>query len=273
VARVSRQTAVVFLAGTMILMFFAVPANADEPFPYEMKTGTEVGLVLTAAACYGAGWWLERDFRTLIPEEVDALNSATLNSFDWPAASNWSPGADRVSDFMVTGQLVLPLGLNFSDTGSLQPIKVTAMYLETMAINTGLTYLLKNHFNRARPYVYNDDPRIGMDLKTSANARKSFPSGHTANAFAAMVFLGSVYEEMNPGGSSTGLVWGACLTSAAVTGALRVTSGRHFASDVVAGAVLGSLVGWVVPRLHEIDETSGAGAAGPGVKLSYGFVF
>jgi hypothetical protein len=256
-----------------VLLLVGRPAGAQTDFPYEMKTGTEVGLVLTAAGFYGLGYWLDRDFRTLIPEEVNALDAATLNHFDRPATGNWSPAADRMSDHLVTGQLVLPLGLNFTDQGSKQPVKVSAMYLETMAINTGLTYLLKNTFNRARPLVYNDDPSIDPDLKTSRTARKSFPSGHTANAFASMVFLASVYEEFHPDSGSTGAVWGVCLGSAAVTGALRVISGRHFATDVLAGAALGSLVGWVVPRLHEIDGNEAQPGQAPGISLSYGFAF
>ena len=32
--------------------------------------------------------------------------------------------------------------------------------------------------------------------------------------------------------------------------ALRVAAGKHFPTDVVAGAALGSAVGWLVPTIH-----------------------
>ena len=248
-------------------------AQADNPFPYDTDTGTEVGLLLTSAAAYGLGWWLDSDFRPLISEEVDALDPMSINFLDRPATEHWSPGQERASDILVNGQLVLPLVLPFSSQGSQQPAKVTVMYLETMALNTGLTYLLKNTFNRSRPLVYNDHSDVSLDLKTSRTARKSFPSGHTANAFASMVFLAGVYEQLNPDSSSTTVVWGACLASATITGVLRVTSGRHFTTDVLAGAALGSLIGWMVPRMHEIDGLGGDSAAKQGISLSYGFVF
>ncbi|MEO1480709.1 MAG: phosphatase PAP2 family protein, partial [Myxococcota bacterium] len=43
---------------------------------------------------------------------------------------------------------------------------------------------------------------------------------------------------------------GAALWTAA-TGYGRVAAGRHFYTDVLAGAVLGTTVGFLVPKLHE----------------------
>ncbi len=256
---------------TGVLIPYSVYAQDD--FPYELKNGTEIGLVLTSAAAFGLGRWLDRDFRPLIPEEIDALQSDMVNFLDRPATDRWAPGVDRGSDFLVTGQLIAPLTLSFTEYGSDQPTRLSVMYLETMALNSGLTYLLKNTFNRARPFVYNRDNSIPDELKMSRTARKSFPSGHTANAFASMVFLASVYGQVNPESSRKSTVWAGCLASATLTGVLRVSSGRHFVTDVLAGAALGTLVGYVVPKLHEWDDASKTGSKGAGLSLSYGFRF
>ena len=37
---------------------------------------------------------------------------------------------------------------------------------------------------------------------------------------------------------------------AAAVGTLRVAAGRHFPTDVLAGAALGSLIGWLIPTVH-----------------------
>jgi undecaprenyl-diphosphatase len=61
----------------------------------------------------------------------------------------------------------------------------------------------------------------------------SFPSGHTITAFAVAVSLGTFYPEMRPG-----LFF--CATSIAAS---RILLGMHFLSDVVAGAMFGTLLG------------------------------
>jgi membrane-associated phospholipid phosphatase len=40
------------------------------------------------------------------------------------------------------------------------------------------------------------------------------------------------------------------LGTAAAVGGLRIAAGKHFPTDILAGAAVGSLVGYLVPRLH-----------------------
>lgn len=62
----------------------------------------------------------------------------------------------------------------------------------------------------------------------------SFPSGHTITAFAILLSVGWFYP-----GLQVGL--GFCAVSIAAS---RILLGMHFLSDVVAGALLGALVGY-----------------------------
>lgn len=64
---------------------------------------------------------------------------------------------------------------------------------------------------------------------------KSFPSGHTANAFAAAEFLRTEYQDEGPWIAISGY------TLATATGVLRVYNNRHWVSDVIAGAAFGFL--------------------------------
>jgi membrane-associated phospholipid phosphatase len=253
-----------------------VSARAEELFPYSMETGRETGLLLGSSALFAIGWYLDRDSNTFDLEDLAALDHESLNWLDRRATRYWSPGANHFSDILVAGQLISPLGLALGGPGSDEPDRIAAMYAETMALNSGLTYLLKSYFLRSRPLAYNQNPDISRELKTSATARRSFPSGHTANAFASMVFLASVYQESHPDSRDTEWVWAACLASATTTGILRVASGRHFPTDVLAGAVFGTLIGWAVPHLHQFDDpVPGAPAkqAPPIVTLRWGFGF
>jgi membrane-associated phospholipid phosphatase len=64
---------------------------------------------------------------------------------------------------------------------------------------------------------------------------ESFPSGHTATAFAAAEFMRLEYQHSQPLLSMTGYI------AAAATGALRMYNNRHWFSDIAGGAGLGIL--------------------------------
>jgi membrane-associated phospholipid phosphatase len=66
------------------------------------------------------------------------------------------------------------------------------------------------------------------------------------------------------------------LAAAGTVGYLRFAAGRHYPTDILAGALIGSLVGWLVPQLHEIDseaEGSSTKTKGQEIVLGYGFAF
>jgi membrane-associated phospholipid phosphatase len=79
-------------------------------------------------------------------------------------------------------------------------------------------------------------------LKTTTHVQRpdgsnyeSFPSGHTATAFAAAEFMRLEYQHTSPVLSVTGYV------AAAATGALRMYNNRHWFSDIAGGAGIGIL--------------------------------
>jgi len=82
----------------------------------------------------------------------------------------------------------------------------------------------------------------------------SFPSGHTAGAFAAASVFAGMYREQHPW-----VAWMAYGT-AALVGVSRVALGRHFPSDVVVGACIGDSFGrMALARRHPAESkvTSG----------------
>lgn len=249
------------------LLLVPGPAASQSAFPYENSTEADLSILGTSALLFGLGYLNDGESennRPFILEEIDTLDPLTINEFDRSATQRYSPGAAKLSDVFMYSSMVAPLSLSLTEMGSKEPLTVTTMHLETLLLNGGVTYLMKNVFRRTRPFVYNDDPRIPDSLRMSRTARRSFPSGHTSTAFASMVFLATVYGKMNPDSSSKDLVWAGCLATAGVTGYLRYAAGYHYPTDILAGAALGSFAGWLVPQLHEIDQD------GPGEKTAKG---
>ncbi|GAC1339840.1 MAG: hypothetical protein NVSMB29_07840 [Candidatus Dormibacteria bacterium] len=105
---------------------------------------------------------------------------------------------------------------------------------------------IKRLFDRRRPAASPVPLRFGARRPPSS----SFPSGHAASASCAAILL------------AEGTRCGAPLALLAVAvAASRLQTGLHHASDVVAGALLGTLVGLVVRRVFPLP---GGGPPQPG---------
>lgn len=78
------------------------------------------------------------------------------------------------------------------------------------------------------------------ELRPDGTDELSFPSGHTATAFTNASVLFYEYKEANIWYASSGYLF------AAATGFLRIANNKHFTSDVLAGAGIGTAVGLAV---------------------------
>lgn len=122
-----------------------------------------------------------------------------------------------------------------------------AVLAQAVLVANGLTQVLKTVVARPRPYVYDGTPS-GLVTREDVEA---FPSGHAVNAFAAAAAYWSIQRRRGEAGRHKIEVIGLFALATATAG-LRVAAHRHFSSDVVAGAALGTAVGWVLPRFHAL---------------------
>jgi hypothetical protein len=97
-----------------------------------------------------------------------------------------------------------------------------------------ITPTIKFITGRARPRE-NAGTATFHPFSTNYSSNSSFPSGHTTQAFALASVIANHYNE----------TWVTCssYTVAGLVGAARSYHGAHFASDVLAGALIGTLVG------------------------------
>jgi hypothetical protein len=212
----------------------------------------------------GGGFVIQRNVDTLTTDEIAGLDALDVNAFDRGATRQWDPTSSSVSDALVIGVLAAPTALLVTAPGSREPLTLGVMYAEVLLLGNGVTGMIKGAAKRPRPYVYNDDPDITLERKQSKSARTSFPSGHTTNAFAAAVFLSTVYGRLHPTSPARPWIWAGSLTAATAVGVLRYEAGKHFPTDVMAGAAVGAFLGWIVPRIHESERVRLAVAPAPG---------
>lgn len=247
------------IASTCLIVHFLLFLNvANGQSPYQLKPGREVVLLSVGAATGVTSLVLGSRLEPLTQAEIATLNRADVPGYDRGATFRFSHTADRASDVTLAGNVVLLGGLTLATKPMRQDIvTVGVMYVETILLANGIQRSVKDVVQRTRPFVYNPDAP-GAD-KLEKDARRSFFSGHANNAFATAVFTGEVFRHYFPQSRLKPIVWVGSLGLATATAVLRYEGGLHYPTDLVAGAAFGTLVGWGIPKLHELKNRSELG--------------
>lgn len=149
--------------------------------------------------------------------------------------------ASRLSDVMLYG--VVPTAAFLTPLGTNHNYGRAALTIgEAMVITGVVTQAAKFSFARARPYAY-----YGNDY-SNADSRMSFFSGHTSYSFAMALSSAMLLADSYPG--SSGLIYGIALTVAAIPGYLRIAADKHYFTDVLVGAIVGSALAYGVVTLQ-----------------------
>lgn len=179
------------------------------------------------------------------------LDLDSVNPFDRWAARPYSKPLHISGTVTEVLAMAAPLAL-FATDKSEWGIWVV-MYAESMLWANGIKEALKFSVKRNRPYMYFDGPP--QDKIDDGDYLKSFPSGHTTMAFNGAVFLSYTFSKYFPESKWKVPVIAGSLSLAVATGVQRILSGNHFITDVLAGAAIGSLTGFVVPFLHTLPKS------------------
>ena len=183
------------------------------------------------------------------------LDKSTVNDLDRALMTRYNATLDKTATIIDIALIAAPSLTAFSGEGRIGTTAV--MYAETFALAWGAKEILKHTIERSRPYLYYDNP----PEEKKDDWEKSFPSGHTTVAFASAVFTSYTFRKYNPESPWRLPVTIGVYTLAAATAALRIMSGSHFLTDVLAGAALGSIIGFGVPWLHTLWQNMEVSAA------------
>ena len=176
------------------------------------------------------------------------LDPQEVNSFDRPFMAPYSKTLDNLSLVPAIAVALSPAVLLAQPSS--EYLTIGLMYIESFAITYGSKELIKFLVHRERPYMY--DANTPMSLVQDEEHNESFLSGHTALAFNGASFASYVFCKYNPDSKWKIPVIAASYSLAAATAAMRVASGCHFVTDVLAGAALGTVIGIAVPALHTL---------------------
>jgi hypothetical protein len=117
--------------------------------------------------------------------------------------------------------------------------KVSMNCLKSFVVASTFAQVAKYSFSRQRPTVDPADPHHWF----TGNNDKSFFSGHTTTAFSIATVVAEEYR-------STVWVPMVCYTLAGGVGLSRIYDNKHWASDVLTGALVGYLTGRLAVRTN-----------------------
>ena len=172
------------------------------------------------------------------------INHGLSNSFfDWlmPALRNrffWTPLYLFIIIFSIRTYgkqgwiMILFLGLTFGCTDFIS------------------SSLIKPTVQRLRPC---NDPEIKSDVKNliDCGSGYSFPSSHASNHFGLAVFLIVLFFSKWKLILPIGLLWAASISFA------QVYVGVHYPIDILAGAMLGGMIGFIMGKILLASKTFG----------------
>jgi acid phosphatase (class A) len=107
------------------------------------------------------------------------------------------------------------------------------MLSDILSVETALTKPAKEHFARDRPWIADPSLKTCVAHKPGP-ARNSYPSGHATVAYAMGVVLAALMPDRAQ----------AILSQSANFAESRLVCAVHFRSDIVAGQVLGTVIGF-----------------------------
>jgi membrane-associated phospholipid phosphatase len=139
--------------------------------------------------------------------------------------------------------------------------------LESVVGASMLNQIVKFSVGRERPFVRALPPGEKGTTADPDDNNLSFYSGHTSFTFSVAVASGTVASLR--GYRAAPWIWASGLTLAGATGYFRIAADKHYFTDVLTGAAVGSFVGFAVP--YWLHRGKGGGAASESSAVTAGW--
>ncbi len=267
------STLILGVLGVLLL----TPADARADGVRELRYDGRIDVAVTTV---GGLWWVTSELlkADLVPEKCRWCYRAEdgadlLNSVDggvrkrllWKNTETAATVSSVVGFFVEPAAMMGLTALSSANDRAIDRFPVDALLITEATVLAGdLNQLAKFAFARERPFVHYlprapDAIRALTDSPTDDNL--SFFSGHTTLAFAVATSAGTVNSLR--GYTLAPVVWSAGMTMAVAVAYLRIAADKHYLSDVITGAVVGSIVGVGVPLLFHSASSASTSSTTP----------
>jgi membrane-associated phospholipid phosphatase len=254
-----------FLVAALVITL-TTPALAEDVIAGHAIDRQANGAVIAGVLGVGLGL-------SLIPVHTPSAlwDHEIFGELDDAVHASFSPRAAQISDGLLAASIAAPIAYLTGDTIEDADGDRLLLYGEALAVNVAVFEGAKHLVQRPRPYLYSKSPEVARyAAEQGDDAYQSFYSGHAATAFCAATAGAYLAGVSTTSSGARALAWGGGFAVAAAAANLRVRAGKHFYSDVVIGAIIGTAIGYVVPALHAdkapyVPRIEDVGAAVAGV--------
>ena len=236
----------------------------------DLRWARDASLVGGGIAVIAATGLLDVSVRSVPPEGLDPADIHW--SIDREQIGKFNTRALDASDLASAVSVTYPMVVAFASQPSGERISGTlrrsVIYMQSYLLATATAKLIKNSADRPRPYTYVSDAQRPSDATydvTDDEAFQSMPSSHASSSFcgAAFAMTDQLISRPHSGWfERVGVAFTGGLL-ASMTSTLRVSAGKHFPSDVLAGGAIGMASGVLVPMAHLYVTPTGRRAPHP----------
>ena len=251
---ISINRAVYILLAIILTMTICLPCSARTTDELEVNWSADGALTGTTGAMWLTFELLKDEIapKKCIWCQTNDMDESITDALSWPTPAH----AARTADIMAFGAIpalsISSLLLSSGLDGRIQNSGADLLLLaEAITLSSLANQFVKFSVGRARPFTVRNHHNM---YKDRADDNLSFYSGHTNMVFAVVVSAGMIahyrYYDAEP------YIWGIGIPAALFVAYTRVAAEKHYFTDVLIGAAIGSAIGFLVPWLHKNNNKS-----------------
>ena len=230
------------------LLFSLITLKAQKETPYQLNKRSDKDILISSAGTYLIGLYMKETIRPMSITEINNKQIGELNFLDRQSWNGSSRIARNRSDVLLRIGLATPFFMAFDQEVRRDYLENAVLFAEVILINNAVADWTKALSRKARPYVYQSD--VPIENKEGISAVHSFFSGHSSTVASYTFFTYHLMRQYSDNSWLKGGTLAFAVILPTYTSILRVQAGKHFPTDVIAGSLIGAIIGYGVPEWH-----------------------